>query len=206
MANRIIVLSSVVLAFVLAINWVLEQSEVPIETTPRNDPDLYMLNASIDQFDVDGRLQHKLSAERFTHFPITDLTTMKSPTLSLTPTADNPWEITASEGRILPFTDYREEVVELWDNVLARQSGQTSSFLNIQSQSLTVYPDREYAETDEKVYIDNETGRTSAAGMKAYLDTGRFMFFSTQVDRVTTIFLPAQEASRTSEVSEDRVE
>lgn len=150
-----------------------------------------MLNASINQFDLSGRLQHKLSAERFTHFPITDLTTMITPTLSLIPTTDSPWKITANEGRILPFTDYREEVVELWDNVLAEQTGEAGNFLNIQSQSLTVYPDREYAETDDKVYIDNQTGRTTAAGMKAYLDTGRFMFFSTPEDRVITIFLPA---------------
>ena len=150
-----------------------------------------MLNATIEQFDDNGELQHTLEASRFTHFPLTDLTTMKAPQMSFATGLDNaPWEITAKEGRILPGSDYRDEVVELWSSVLAVKTGLQGDFVNIQTNSLTVYPEREYAETDEKVYIDNQTGRTTAAGMKAFLDTGRFMFFSTPQDPVITIFLP----------------
>lgn len=190
MINRIIVLTALVLVFAVSINWILEQSEQPGPVEPRNDPDLYMLNAAIDQFDENGRLQHTLSAARFTHFPLTDLTTMKVPSLSLK-VDDAPWEITAREGRLLSSSDYRDEIVELWDNVLAAQSGRAGSFINIQTDSLTVYPDRDYAETDAKVYIDDATGRTTAAGMKAFFGTGKFMFYSTEKERVTTIFLPA---------------
>jgi lipopolysaccharide export system protein LptC len=188
--NRIVVLSTLIIAFALSINWVLEEEEKEVSSEPRNDPDLYMLNASINQFDESGELQHTIGAQRFTHFPLTDLTTMKSPTMSLASEAPTPWQITAKEGRILPASRYREEIVELWNNVLAEKSRDNNDFINIQTNSLTVYPEREYAETDEKVYIDSQTGRTSAAGMKAYLDTGRFMFFSTDEHRVTTIFLP----------------
>ncbi len=191
MTNRIVVLSCLVLAFALSIDWVLERTEAPARSPAKNEPDLYMLNASINQFDETGQLQHQIQASRFTHFPLTDLTTMFSPKVSLEDTAgDSPWEITANEGRILPPTAYREQIVELWDNVLAARSGVAGKFINIQTNSLTVYPDREYAETDQKVYIDNQTGRTTAAGMRAFLDTGKFVFFSDETDRVTTIFLP----------------
>ena len=149
-----------------------------------------MLNATINQFDGEGELQHRIAANRFTHFPLTDLTTMKFPALALGRTRDSkPWEITSSEGRILPSSDYREEIVELWNNVLAAKPGSGSDFVNIQTNSLTVYPERDYAETDEAVFIDNQSGRTTAAGMKAFLDTGKFMFYSTPTHRVTTIFL-----------------
>jgi lipopolysaccharide export system protein LptC len=191
MINRIIVLSTLVLAFALTINWVMIESEEAVDFTPGNEPDLYMLNATISQFDGEGELQHRIAANRFTHFPLTDLTTMKFPALSLGRTRDSdPWEITSSEGRILPSSDYREEIVELWNNVLAVKSGSEGDFVNIQTNSLTVYPEREYAETDEPVFIDNQSGRTTAAGMKAFLDTGKFMFYSTPTRRVTTIFLP----------------
>jgi lipopolysaccharide export system protein LptC len=150
-----------------------------------------MLNATISQFDPEGELQHRIAANRFTHFPLTDLTTMKSPALALGRTRDSdPWKITSSEGRILPSSEYREEIVELWSNVLASQLSNGSAFVNIQTNSLTVYPERDYAETDEPVFIDNQSGRTTAAGMKAFLDTGKFMFYSTPTHRVTTIFLP----------------
>lgn len=190
MINRIIVLSTLILAFALTINWVMMESDEVAELTPGNDPDFYMLDATISQFDGKGELQHRIAANRFTHFPLTDLTTMKSPALELGRTRDSdPWEITSSEGRILPSTEYREEIVELWSNVLAAKSGSGGDFINIQTNSLTIYPERDYAETDEAVFIDNQSGRTTAAGMKAFLDTGKFMFYSTPTHRVTTIFL-----------------
>ncbi len=200
MINRIIVLSTLVLAFAVSINWILEQSEEPGQLEPRNDPDLYMLNAAINQFDETGQLQHTLSASRFTHFPLTDLTTMKVPSLELQ-VGELPWEITAREGRLLPSSSYRDEIIELWDNVLAAQAGRGGKFINIQTESLTVYPDREYAETDAKVYIDNQTGRTTAAGMKAFFDISKFMFYSSDTERVTTIYLPAFD---TTEFSHDK--
>ena len=191
MINRIIVLSTLILAFALTINWFMAESEEAVDFTPRNEPDMYMLNATISQFDPEGELQHRIAANRFTHFPLTDLTTMKFPTLALGRARDSdPWEITSNEGRILPASDYREEIVELWSNVLASQWSNSSAFINIQTDSLTVYPERDYAETDEPVFIDNQSGRTTAAGMKAFLDTGKFMFYSTPTHRVTTIFLP----------------
>ena len=190
MINRIIVLSTLILAFALTINWFMAESEETVDFTPRNEPDLYMLNATISQFDPEGELQHRIAANRFTHFPLTDLTTMKFPALALGRARDSvPWEITSSEGRILPSSDYREEIVELWSNVLASQLSNGSAFVSIQTNSLTIYPERDYAETDEPVFIDNQNGRTTAAGMKAFLDTGKYMFYSTPTHRVTTIFL-----------------
>ncbi len=150
-----------------------------------------MLNAKILKYDETGLLQHQLAAARFTHFPLTNLTTMATPEMRLGNNgAGEPWQITSAEGRILPGSAYREEIIELWTRVLAEKRSGNGKFVNIQTDSLTIYPERDYAETDAKVYIDNETGRTTAAGMKAYLDTGRFMFFSGPGERVITIFLP----------------
>jgi lipopolysaccharide export system protein LptC len=191
MINRLIVLSTLIIAFALTINCFMTESKEDLDFTPRNEPDFYMLNATINQFGSEGELQHRIAATRFTHFPLTDVTTMKFPKLALGKTRDSdPWEITSSKGRILPSSDYREEVVELWSNVLASQSGNENEFVTIETNSLTVYPERDYAETDEPVFIKNQNGRTTAAAMKAFLNTGKFMFYSTPEHRVTTIFLP----------------
>jgi lipopolysaccharide export system protein LptC len=191
MNNRLIALSTLIIAFALTINWFMTESEEEVDFILRNEPDLYMLNATITQFGPEGELQHRIAANRFTHFPLTDVTAMTFPALALGRTRDSDlWEITSSEGRILPSSDYREEIVELWSNVLASQSGNGSEFITIETNSLTVYPERDYAETDEPVFIKNQSGRTTAAAMKASLNTGKFMFYSTPTDRVTTIFLP----------------
>lgn len=191
MIQRVIVLSILLIIFTLTINWVLEDRSEPEVQVQGNEPDLYMRNATINQYGSGGQLQHRVSAERFTHFPLTNLTTMNTPKLVLgNPNEKSPWKIASELGRILPKSDYREEVLELWDNVVAEQNRSDGRFINIKTDSLTVYPEREYLETDTKVYIDNESGRTTAAGMKADLSEGRFMFFSNQTDRVITIYLP----------------
>ena len=188
MINRLIVIGTLILATSLAVNWLLDDSEVLHDETARNDPDVYMLNATIAEYAPTGELQRILSAGRFTHFPLTDVTTLEEPRIELQP--DNRWEISAREGRLLSASTYREEIVEFWDSVLANHSKPTGAFIQIQTSSLTVFPDNDYMETDAKVYIDSETGRTTAAGMKAFLDTQHFQFFSKGKERVITIFLP----------------
>ncbi len=186
--NRLVTLCILVLAFALSINWVTEQNEQPEDSSPRNDPDFYMLNASIRQFGGNGQLRHTLKAGRFTHFPLTDLTAMQMPGMTITVAGSAPWKITAREGRIINESKYREEAVELWDTVIAEKPGRNNKFISIRTDSLTVYPEREYAETNEKVRIDSETGSTTAAGMKAFLDRGNYLLHSTDKDRVRTTF------------------
>ncbi len=193
MTSRAIILSCIIIVVAFATNWFLEDSnpDTEIEDLTRNDPDLYMLDATIRQYSESGTLDHELSAERFTHFPLTDLTTLTTPSLVLFSDDSIPWAITAKHGRLLSQSTFREEAVELWENVLAIKQQPDGRFINIQTESLTVYPGRDYAETDKKVYIDDNSGRTTAAGMQANFDQGRFLFFSTSSDRVNTIYLPA---------------
>lgn len=193
MNNRTTILVSLILVFAIATNFVLEHSDGSLPPAPmlQNDPDLYMLNATITQLDDDGNLQHTIKADRFTHFPLTDMTSLRAPVLQLfSGSKKPPWDITAKNGRLLSQSVYREEVVELWDDVLAVRRTDDGHFTNIQTQSLTVYPEREYAETDQKVYIESNSGHSSAAGMQAFFQSRKFIFYSTPTERVHTTFLP----------------
>ena len=157
----------------------------------QNDPDFYMLNAVVTQYDDEGKLQHKIKADRFTHFPLTDMTALKQPNMQLIPQSGAiPWNIEAKNGRLLSSSNYREEVIELWGDVVAIRQKANSKLITIQTMSLTVYPEKEYAETDRKVTIDENSGRTTAAGMKAFFESGKYIFYSTPTERVHTIFLP----------------
>ncbi len=99
MINRPIVISTLILATSLAVNWLLGKSESIGDETYRNDPDIYMLNATIAEYNESGELRNIVSSARFTHFPLTDLTTLKNPQIELRPNAR--WEISANEGRLL---------------------------------------------------------------------------------------------------------
>ncbi len=193
MTNRIIVLGALFIALALSVNFVLEESEQSSPGIQRNEPDLYMLNASISQYDQQGRLQHSVNAARFTRFPLTEVTAMISPSIHFGQDDDDtkPWQVTSEEGRLLSASSFREEVVELWDQVVAARMQTDDQFFRIATESLTVYPQRHYLETDRLVTITSENARTSAAGMQAFLDEGRFIFHGTKNNRVTTEFKPA---------------
>ena len=67
-----------------------------------NEPDLFMTHASISQINDQGNLTSKISAERFTHYPLTDVTTLELPSVALyTPTLTGPWTISSAKGRLL---------------------------------------------------------------------------------------------------------
>jgi len=191
--NRATILASLILVFVIGTNFLMDETDKDHspESATQNDPDFYMLNAVVTQFDENGDLQHKIKADRFTHFPLTDMTALKQPNMKLFPQSGSlPWDIEAKSGRLLSSSDYREEVIELWDDVRASRQKGEGKFVTIQTMSLTVYPEKEYAETDRKVTIEDQSGRTTAAGMKAFFESGKYIFYSTPTERVHSTFLP----------------
>ena len=193
--TRNILLISLIVLFAAVTNWLIDQQE-PLDDGPSigpNDPDLYMLNAKITQFATNGGRQHEIIASRLTHFPLTDMTALISPEVKLfAHNATNPWKITADNGRLLPESQLRDEIVELWDNVAAEKTDLQGEFIKIKTTSLTIYPGQDFAETDQMVTIDGVGGHTSAAGMQAYLNEGRFLFVSDETNKVITTLLPVK--------------
>ena len=157
MTSTRIIISSSIIFFALALNFFLGDpvSESLLENTARNDPDLYMLNAKIQRYSEYGVLDYELSANKFTHFPLTNLTTLETPSLTLLSKGSTPWKINAEHGRLMPASPFREEVVELWNNVSAVKQESNGQVIHITTDSLAVFPDKNYAETNERVREDN---------------------------------------------------
>ena len=79
------------------------------------------------------------------------------------------------------------------EDVTMQQEHPVNGTLTIRSQSFSIFPKREYAETDDDVIIDTEVGRTEAAGMQANLATGLLTLTSSNAQkRVHTVILPEQ--------------
>jgi lipopolysaccharide export system protein LptC len=182
------------LAFAIA-PW--RNSLTPRELPPEleDEPDLYMQTVTITQYQEDGTVRYQLSADQIRHFEGDQLTRLVAPDLSLYNHPEPPWEIASDRGYIRKRPNsagVEEEVVYLRDNVVlykARSSGET---MTIRSPAFYIYPERQYAETDEDVMIDTEVGRTSAHGMQGELARGLLKLFSSDDSRVHTIVLPDQ--------------
>ena len=198
-ASRALII--LILTFTVAwlASWLMSRDGAPATLDPeaKNEPDLYMVNAIIDQYDERGQPKHKIKALKLPHYPATDITTLEMPRVKiyLEDTA-SPWDIESNFGRLTPKSNNQslpnreEEVVELWERVFAQQTRLSGDFVNIRTEQMTVYPDRDYLESRVKVYLDDQSGRTTAGAMNAYLEQTRYEFFTNNIQRVNTIFIP----------------
>ena len=170
-----------------------EQSEK--ETIILTEPDVFGEDVLFNQLRADGSLHYRLRASAIRQFNSDELTRMTTPELHLTNIKQPPWDIGSRHGYIRSRTNPEgnpEEVVYLRDTVKMVQEHPVNGQITLRSESFYIYPDRQYAETDQDVMIDTEVGRTTAAGMRADLKTGTLNLSSSSSQRVHTIVLPEQ--------------
>ena len=80
------------------------------------------------------------------------------------------------------------ETVEL-DDVVVQRRRPGEGFIELHTEALTLFPGREYAETERPVIIDTQSGRTTAEGLRANLGAGTIVL-GTPPRRVRTTIFP----------------
>lgn len=159
------------------------------------EPDVFGQNVRFNQLRPDGTLHYKLIASAIRQFDAEELTRMTAPELKLLNLDQPPWDITANHGYIRKQpspTGTPEEVVFLREQVKLLQNHQETGAVTMRSEAFYIYPDRQFAETEQDVIIDTEVGRTIAGGLQANLENGVLKLSSSARQRVHTIVLPEQ--------------
>jgi len=167
-----------------------------IGTRPEQGPDLEIVDAVITRFRDSGELKYVLRSPRIEQYQSEDRTFLTEPDLEMHSAPDPLWRVTAERGSIsngpTGASGRREEAVLLNENVRMAQHFDDGREFELLTPSITIYPDREYAETDRDVMITTHAGRTSAVGLEGNLDQGQLRLFSNNEQRVHTILLPDQ--------------
>ncbi len=157
------------------------------------EPDLFMEKAAITQYGDDGTVRYRLLSSEVRHYEEDRITRLVAPTMTLYRAPQPPWFARSKEG-LVHDTDTidgkRDEVILLRDDVHLEQ--QEPNRIEISTPTLYVYPDREFAETDQPVIIDTTSGRTHAVGMSGDLNTSLLKLSSSASERVHTIVMPGQ--------------
>lgn len=184
---------------ILLLVWFNQDDQAPSEQTrPANtnvEPDLFGQNVSFNQLRPDGSLYYSLRAEAIRQFDTEDLTRMTAPKLKLLNPDQPPWDIASKHGYIRKRASpggTPEEVVFLREKVELLQHHPEMGTVTMRSEAFYIYPDRQYAQTDQDVIIDTNVGRTKAGGLKANLENGLLKLSSSAGQRVHTIVLPEQ--------------
>ncbi len=187
----------------------------------QGEPDVFMEQATITQFTPNGKPKYKLYSQQLRHFEREQITRLAQPEMILYATeedsgqkAENPWMIQSRHGYIRqrpgasalspgpeaqlvsvasgdPVSGDRE-IVFLREAVKLSREDRNGTAMALKTQTLYIYPHRQFAETDQPVMIDSRVGRTKAAGFTGNLKTGIFKLASNNEQRVHTIVLPHQ--------------
>jgi len=159
----------------------------------RGEPDVRMEGALMRQFGTDGAVDFALTSPEIRFFRDEGRAEMTQPDLTLYQRDRTAWQVRAASGSLHGEVvgGRGEAEVRLQDDVLLQPlEGPRRGRLT--TQSLSLYPDRQYAATVLPVIIDGEGGRTAAAGLEGDLQGGVLKLFSSADQPVQTILLPGQ--------------
>jgi lipopolysaccharide export system protein LptC len=136
--------------------------------------DFYAENVYAIQFQEDGKRDYEMRSDHLEHVQSSDVTYMTNPRMELYRGADIPWNIRSKRGEVGP----KGEEVELIDSVRVERTDANARPSILTTSRLTLFPGREYAQTEQAVRIDAANGVTTGQGMKAYLNEGRMILQS----------------------------
>lgn len=133
-------------------------------------PQGYMTGLHLTRFSETGAINYQFEAARSTRQDATGLGILIEPRLFFQD-SPQPWRVDSSFGKI----SGEDQQVDLWDNVLIHR---LNGSLDIRTSAMTLYPRRDYAETDRAVRIHSPDSLTEAVGMQAYMDEQRLVLLS----------------------------
>jgi len=136
--------------------------------------DFYVINSRTVQYRPDGKRDYELTAEMMEHFAATDISLLTQPDLLLYRGTELPWQVSSERGEIGP----QGEEVELIDKVRVERTDAKGRPTILTTSRLTVFPEKDYAQTRQPVRIEAANGVTTATGMNAYLNEGRMLLLS----------------------------
>jgi len=165
MSRRWVWLTSIIIPLLaFGIMWLFFQSGSPNHKKNTNAMTAYGINISYQDYDNQGALQSKLTAQKATHFKNDDSTNLTMPNGLIYTTQHIPWHVTANIGKSFQGT----KRILLSDNVvLSKPQTLNSPKTTIKTQQVTIFPSRSYATSKMFVSLKQPGTLTTGVGMRA---------------------------------------
>jgi len=172
----LLVLLGVVLALGMGYWNIRPASFAPTSSQAAARPDFYIDNARIQALNEQGKTTYELTTSHAIHQVEDGSTHMEQPKLLFYRGEEPaPWLLEAEEGLVTEKGDR----VDLSSNVLLQQELESQPSRRLTTSALTLFPARDYAETDQEVKIEAARSVTTATGMQLFLNDGRLQLLST---------------------------
>lgn len=167
------------LAGAAALTWWLNNLVVPLpalpEREPQHNPDYSMERFAIAEISDRGATHYRLQAQQMDHYPDDGTTRLVKPDLLLYGKDGATYTLNAVEG---VATAQHEEIRLNGDVVIERPATATQEWMRIATRDVVVRHNESYAETKERVVMQDPLFMAQAVGMRLFVKQGRVQLLS----------------------------
>lgn len=153
-----------------------------------DEPDALIAGFEIAQFDSEGIQLYRISAMEATYFDQRDRTDIKGLRMMVYAEGQDDWRLRADEGI------YDEHPVDplltLRGNVHLTSVDDTQSTISVQTESLKIYPRRQFVESMSRVSVKSGSSKFHADHFEADLATKSVEFSSDSDSQVELLLSP----------------
>jgi len=136
--------------------------------------DFFVREAKVTRWDREGSAQQELSTPLMRHYADTEEMHLASPVTLIPGEQGGSVRIQAQEGRM---PDSQERIV-LAGDVQLHDNPPSGSATEMLTEQLTLYPPRDYAQTDLPVRVTRGKDHTESRGMEVFFDEQRIELLS----------------------------
>lgn len=159
----------------IAISWYvltetsLESNQIifPQQNNQKKIADTFFNHADIINFGETGLPKSKIIGDQILHYPDEEDSEIITPRITLFRDRGLPVNISADHGWI---NKDGTRVLLKGHTVIKREKSQHNQFSQLETPELTIWPNKNFAETDKAVKITTDSTVATGVGMKAYLD------------------------------------
>lgn len=138
-------------------------------------PDAIMEGVTTIVINKEGKPSLKIETPKMIHFAENDTTEITTPHVTVYRQSPKPWTIDALHARAVNGIDQ----INFWDNVVIHHfDDKVNPTTTMQTASLTIFPDKQIAQTDQAVVLIQPDTTIHAVGMLANLDQGTVKLMS----------------------------
>lgn len=165
--QRSFLISSIALVLLIGFLWVyIDKDTTPslVKVKSSKEPDFFMRNMRTLNYDQTGQLEQTLTANKLDSYSKGKRSNLQNPAIDLYHQQTEPtWQITAKSG----IVRNQGNRVDLNKNVVIHN---TDNSYQLNTEALTVYPEKNIAENNKLTTILSPQGTTTAQGIKTDLN------------------------------------
>ncbi|MBI5447189.1 MAG: LPS export ABC transporter periplasmic protein LptC [Gammaproteobacteria bacterium] len=141
----------------------------PMNLVENDVMDTFATQVHISNMDKTGHLSTQIYTPSLTHYTKDNRTQLDTPMLILHVKDQPVWQVNAKTAELKQGTDE----IQLHDQVtLHQEKGKHNEEITVQTDALTVYPERKLAMTEHPITLLSHSAHVNAVGMQADMEKG----------------------------------